>query len=309
MNAMNAMNAASPPIQRLLSACLTACMAACLAACLAACASAVVPAQSIAQPLPRVLLLGEVHDNEAQHALRLQMFKDLLATGARPALLMEQFDHSRQPAIDAALAQPAAGAASAAAPAAAAASASTSADDTAARVIAAAGGPGWRWEFYRPFVALAVVHGLPVVAGNVSRDEARQVMSRGLSALGFDADVPADVSAAHVAAIVQGHCGQLDSRQAAVMALAQEARDQLMARLVERNAARGVLLLAGNGHVRRDVGVPRWLSAATRGRTLSVGLLEAGDGDAAAYDQTVVTAAQPRGDPCAALRGAAPPRP
>jgi hypothetical protein len=42
-------------------------------------------------------LLGEVHDNAAQHALRLRAFEALLATGARPALAMEQFDRNRQP--------------------------------------------------------------------------------------------------------------------------------------------------------------------------------------------------------------------
>ena len=47
-----------------------------------------------------VILLGEVHDNATQHALRLEAFKALLATGARPALLMEQFDRSQQTIID-----------------------------------------------------------------------------------------------------------------------------------------------------------------------------------------------------------------
>ena len=43
-----------------------------------------------------VVLLGEVHDNAAQHALRLRAFEALLAGGARPALALEQFDRNRQ---------------------------------------------------------------------------------------------------------------------------------------------------------------------------------------------------------------------
>ena len=49
---------------------------------------------------PPLLLLGEVHDNAAQPAQRLQRLQQALAQGARPALLMEQFDRERQPQID-----------------------------------------------------------------------------------------------------------------------------------------------------------------------------------------------------------------
>ena len=63
---------------------------------LAACAAAPDAPLRLQQP---VVLLGEVHDNAAQHALRLQAFKDLLATGARPALAMEQLDRDRQAAL------------------------------------------------------------------------------------------------------------------------------------------------------------------------------------------------------------------
>jgi uncharacterized iron-regulated protein len=81
------------------------------------------------------------------------------------------------------------------------------------------------------------------------------------------------------------------------------ARDQFMARLVAQHAARGVVLLAGNGHVRADIGVPRWLAPGLRARTQAVGALEAGSAvDAQAYDSVLRTAAQPRPDPCAGLR-------
>ena len=76
--------------------------------------------------------------------------------------------------------------------------------------------------------------------------------------------------------------------------------------MVERNAQRGVLLLAGNGHVRTDVGAPRWLSAATRARSEAVGVLEDGD-PTTAFDRLVFTPAQPRPDPCDAFRAAVKP--
>ena len=123
-------------------------------------------------------------------------------------------------------------------------------------------------------MALALQHGLPIVAANVSRDEARRVMREGLQACGFSAAVPPDVLQALAQDIEDSHCGLIDAPTARRMALAQVARDQAMAAAVEQHAERGVLLLAGNGHVRTDAGVPRWLSPEVRARSEAIGLLE-----------------------------------
>jgi uncharacterized iron-regulated protein len=85
------------------------------------------------------------------------------------------------------------------------------------------------------------------------------------------------------------------------MAQAQVARDQAMARAIEAHADRGAVLLAGNGHVRTDWGVPRWLAPAVRARSEVIGVVEVGDA-VTAYDRRVVTPAQERPDPCAGLR-------
>lgn len=238
------------------------------------------PAQGLILQKP-VVLLGEVHDNAAQHALRLRAFEALLASGARPALALEQFDRNRQAAIDQARAR-------------------RPAPDADALIAAAEGAKGWHWPYYRPFIALALQYGLPIVAANVSGGEARLVMREGLAATGFEAQVPDALLQAHIRDILDSHCGLLNAQSAGRMALAQVARDQFMAQVLQAHADRGVVLLAGNGHVRTDVGVPRWLDAATRQRSESIGLLEAGDTDTA-YDRWVFTPAQPRPDPCAAM--------
>jgi len=237
-----------------------------------------------------IVLLGEVHDNAAQHAIREQALRRWLESGARPILLMEQFDRERQGDLDRALAQ-----------------AGASAD----AVIAAAGaattrpGQGWHWPFYRPYVALAIEYRLPIVAANVSRADARRVVSEGLQALGFDPNVPADVATAQTGEIVDSHCGLLDAADAPRLVAAQVARDQFMARMIERAAPQAVVLLAGNGHVRSDIGVPRWLTPATRRRSVAIGLLEAGpSAEGAHFDVVLRTPEQPRGDPCEAMRAA-----
>jgi uncharacterized iron-regulated protein len=237
-----------------------------------------------------VVLLGEVHDNAAQHRLRLQAFEALLASGARPVLAMEQLDREVQPALDALLArQPA--------PDAEAVIALTRVPATAAAAAMGA----WNWDHYRPFIALALKHRLPIVAANVSRTQARQVMREGLAATGFDPAVPPAVLDELAVGIEASHCGVLDVPTARRMALAQVARDQFMAQVLERHAAQGVVLLAGNGHVRTDVGAPRWLSPATRSRSEAIGVLEVGD-TTTAFDRRVFTAAQTRPDPCEGMK-------
>jgi uncharacterized iron-regulated protein len=250
-----------------------------LVALAALCACSTAPALRFEQP---VVLLGEVHDNAAQHALRLRAFEAWLASGARPALVMEQFDRERQPAIDRLRERVP--------------------PPDADAVIAAGGSTGWAWDFYKPFIALALRHGLPIVAANVSRDDARKVMRDGLQAVGFDPTVPDDVLSVQAQGIEDSHCGQIDSGTARRMALAQVARDQAMARLLDIHADRGVLLLAGNGHVRTDIGVPRWLSPATRGRSEAIGLLERDSAGTDRFDRVLFTDPQPRADPCASLR-------
>ena len=70
-----------------------------------------------------------------------------------------------------------------------------------------------------------------------------------------------------------------------------------------------IVLLAGNGHVRRDLGVPRWLGAEAP-RVFAVGLLEEDDAHtpAAAFDAVLRSAPAERPDPCAGLRARPPAR-
>ncbi|HKX43138.1 MAG TPA: ChaN family lipoprotein [Burkholderiaceae bacterium] len=235
-----------------------------------------------------IVLLGEVHDNATQHALRAQALRALLRSGARPALLMEQFDRERQAELDRALAQPGA-----------------SADSVIAGATgggtSGASGAGWTWSLYRPYIALAIEYRLTIVAANVSRADTRAIVRDGLAAHGFDANVPVDIEEIQARTIADSHCGLLDAADARRLVAAQVARDQFMARTIEALAPRGVVLLAGNGHVRSDAGVPRWLSAGSRARSVAIGLLEQ-DEPAAVYDVVMTTPGQARPDPCEALR-------
>jgi uncharacterized iron-regulated protein len=269
----------TPTRRRALSAALLSAAALSSVALLPGCALSATPRPAAPELRAALVLLGEVHDHPVQHALRLQAFESLLARGARPALLLEPFERQHQAALDARRAEP-------------------PRPDADALIAIAGGGGGWDWRFYRPFVALALRHDLPIVAVNVGRAEAQSVMREGLAAHGFDAAVPPALLDAHAALIGASHCDQLDIATARRMALAQIARDQSMAHALQAHADRGAVLLAGNVHVRTDIGAPVWLDAANRARSESIGFVE--DADASkAYDRRIVTAPHPRPDPCA----------
>jgi len=245
-----------------------------------------------------IVLLGEVHDNAAQHALRAQALQRLVAGGARPAIAFEQIDRDRQAAVDAIRRDD-----------------SPDADTRADRIVAEAGAKGWDWSLYRPYLVIALEHDLPIVAANLSRAQAMRVATEGYAAV-FDAteraalgldSVAGEVERAQEYEIERGHCGQLPADSLPAMAGAQIARDAVLAQSIAPYFSRGVVLLTGNGHARRDIGVLRHLAQRDRERVVSIGLLE-DDGKAADFasdfDFTFLTPVQARADPCTNFRHA-----
>jgi len=254
--------------------------------------------RALAQEMARrpVVLLGEVHDNAAQHATRVAALRRLLATGVRPALAFEQFDRERQADIDLARREtPPAG--------------RSAADHVIER---ARPSRGWDWSLYRPFVELAIDHDLPIVAANLSRGDAMRVATQGFAAVfddetrarfGLDA-LPPPLLDAHQRAIDDGHCNRLPADALPALARAQIARDVALAQAIRPHFARGVVLLTGNGHARKDIGVPFFLDGAERAQATSIGLIERDRPDAewrSQFDVAFLTPAQPRDDPCATL--------
>jgi uncharacterized iron-regulated protein len=95
------------------------------------------------------------------------------------------------------------------------------------------------------------------------------------------------------------------------MVAAQRARDAIMAQTVQAHAA--AVLIAGNGHVRRDFGVPHYLAQYADGQDVAVvGFIEVDSAKPAPtdyvtagapeYDYVVFTPRTPRPDPCKTLR-------
>jgi uncharacterized iron-regulated protein len=238
-------------------------------------------------------LLGEVHDNPVHHRQRAAALGRAFEVGWRPAVVMEQFDLERQADIDR--------------------SRRERPLDARHLIDQAGAARGWDWDHYEPLIALALQFELPLWAGNLSRNQASRIMRDGYEAVlgaervalwGLQRTPDAAWQAAQESEIDRGHCGALPRNLWASMARAQFARDAVLAHLLQQHAAGGAVLLAGNGHVRRDIGVPRWLDTVAPQRVLVVGFVEA-DSEAPGpgqYDVVVRTARAVRPDPCEGFR-------
>jgi uncharacterized iron-regulated protein len=223
----------------------------------------------------RVVVLGEVHDNAAQHALRAAALRLLIARGARPAIAFEQFDREHQADIDRARRE--------------------RPMDVDHLIAQARGAPGWNFDLYKPFLALALEYDLPIVAANLSRQDAMKIATGGAAT----PEIPAALLRTQEEAIAKGHCNLLPDDALPGMARAQIARDRALADAIAPYAQRGVVLLTGNEHARKDVGVPHWLAPPSA----SIALVERGDETPVdAFDAYVVTEPAARPDPCDELR-------
>ena len=241
------------------------------------------------------VLLGEVHDNATQHRLRAELIG--ASASKRPAIVFEQFPWGADSALQT---QP-----------------TSPIEDWLDR--AGFDRKNWRWPMHQPLVDVAVQYGLPRYGSQLNRDRLRPVLQGGPAAapppLG-DLMMQVPLSAAGAQALEQtlleGHCGELPPEMVPMMRTAQEARDAAMTDALFRAAQGGgpAWLIAGNGHVGRDYGVPRFLAQlAPAKQVVVVGFLERepdgalpSEAERKVYDVVWVTERAEREDPCLSMR-------
>ncbi len=254
---------------------------------LSACASSIE-----AQPKPApVVLMGEVHDNPDAHAQRFSLIHQWVKQGWRPAVVMEQFDRDTQTQLDEAL----------------------QLCQTAQCVYSQPWVQPWDWPLYEPLIQLAIDHHLPLLAANVSREDANAIVKGGYTAaldpktikqFNLNRPMATDMQQGHQEAIELGHCNMLPASVAENMVRAQVARDVLMAQVLinQFNQGRSVLLIAGNGHVGRVLGVPRWLPEPMLEKAVVYGFVELENNAQAEFDYAIQVKPHPRPDPCEAFK-------
>lgn len=233
----------------------------------------------------KIYLLGEVHDNPQSHQLRMDFVRQLIDQGRRPVLVMEQFDRENQLKLEKAL--------------------QDCRDPDC--VVSSAGTKGWQWEFYKPFIQLALENSLVIIAGNLSNQDVRKVAFEGFLSV-FDEtfiqryqlnQLPTQLINIQTVAIKDGHCGMLPEAALGPMTRSQIARDVWMAKVIQDTQSDLLILIAGNGHVRKDAGVYQWLSASMQSQTKVFGYVEyLRPNDSQWYDQAFLVKPHLREDPC-----------
>lgn len=190
----------------------------------------------------RFVLLGEKHDNPEHHRGQAEILQALVDAGRRPTVVWEMIDHEQMaPSVF-----------------------DGTVDEFGARV--AWEQSGWPpYAIYRPIASVAINAGLMQAPGNLPPAAMRTAYREGLAGLdssrarglGVRVTLSGESLTSLQAEIKRGHCGYGDDTMLASMAAAQQTRDAFMAsQLRERASDDGAVLIAGNGHVRRDRGVP-----------------------------------------------------
>ena len=261
------------------------------------------------------VLLGEIHDNPAHHRARAWIVENMAASRRDwpPAVVFEQIRADQQAALG-----------------------------RFRHLKGSDGGPagsddlfrlleweasGWpAAQIYKPLFDAVLARRLPFYAGSPPRERVHAVTRDGWTVLSkeertrlrLNEPMPRLLLEALQADLKDSHCGLLPESVLAGMSDAQRYRDAyladaLLAAAQEHGSA---ILIAGNGHVRSDRGVPWHLRLrAPRTRVASLLLVEVEDGktDPATYvpldpdgeraaDYLIFTPRAERSDPCAQLR-------
>jgi uncharacterized iron-regulated protein len=180
------------------------------------------------------VLLGEQHDADAHPRLQREVVESLAKRGRLAALALEMAERGNT---------------TAALP--------TTATEPDVRRALRWNAEAWPWERYGPVIMQAVRAGVPVLGANLPRDEQKLQMNNSA----IDRVLPPESLEAQQKAIRQGHCNMLPEQMIGPLARVQIARDLVMAETIAAAAAPGktVVLLAGSGHVHRELGVPKHL--------------------------------------------------
>ncbi len=234
-------------------------------------------------PAP-VLLLGEQHDAAEHQALQRDVVLALARRNQLGALVMEMIEQGRS-------------------------TQGLPSDAEEARVRETLGWTeqsGWPWPVYGPVVMAAVRSGVPVIGGNLPRAQMRSTMGQ----TDLDGLVSERVLQRQRDGIRESHCGLLPESQIAPMTRIQLARDRSMAQTATQALIPGktVLLVAGNGHVREDLGVPLHLPTSVAHKVVMAQAGNPKDASPPPADAVWETPALPPRDHCAEMKQRMPAR-
>ena len=234
-----------------------------------------------------VIILGEVHDNPVHHLHQAQAIASLAPT----AVVFEMLTPEQAKLITV---------------------------DNRSDAADLASGLGWAasgWPDFAIYYPVFKAAGdAAVFGGNLPRSDVRRairegavaVFGAGAQAYGLTEPLTTPEQTEREAGQREAHCNALPEDLLAGMVEAQRLRDAVLADAVLKawRATGGpVVLITGNGHARRDSGVPAMLAkAAPDLSVLSIGQYEESAPADPPFDLYLVTPAAEREDPCLAFR-------
>ena len=188
------------------------------------------------------LLLGEKHDNPDHHLLQLMVLNHLIEQMRVANVAFEMMDSDDQAALDQISQHNL-----------------TTLEDL--KAYLGWDEEGWNWEFYGPLVLTLVQAKIPLAAANITDATMSQVYGEETSS--ERASILDEIGLQQLYVdIDESHCGLLPESQFPAMVRVQQARDYNMANnMATLELGKLSVLVAGNYHVRRDVGVPNYLLA------------------------------------------------
>ena len=190
----------------------------------------------------RYLILGEKHDNPDHHELQLAILNHLLDLNLVSLVAFEMMDSDSQERLDTL-------------------HSAKNQDSEALKEYLQWDEEGWEWLFYGPLIYSAYSSGVSIKASNLSNSRMMEIY--GLSELPPEFDIFDDITRRRLASdIDESHCGLLPESQFPSMIRVQQGRDYSMASsLSSRKDELMKILIAGNYHARKDLGVPKYLMA------------------------------------------------
>jgi len=234
-----------------------------------------------------VIVIGEVHDNPAHHEVQAAR-----VAGIDPAALVFEMLTPRQ--------------------AGAITPQNRDDPDALAKALdwASSGWPDF--AMYHPIIAAAPA--ARVYGAGLTRDEARAAVEGGFdrpmdgaaAEYGLDTPLPDHQQAAREALQMQAHCDALPEDMLPGMIRVQRLRDAMLARAALRafeDTGGPVVVITGNGHARKDWGMPAVLSKVAPQLDIQViGQTEDGVPLSGGFDEVLSALAPDRDDPCEAFR-------
>jgi len=239
--------------------------------------------------LPRadVIILGEVHDNAEQHANQARAVAAIHPT----ALVFEMMTPDQVARI----------------------TSENRHDKTALEQALGWRKSGWP-DFAMYFPILQAAPHAEILAGDRARGEVRRSVSEGAAAVfgafsplfGLTTPLPTDEQRARESLQREAHCNALPEHLLPGMVEAQRLRDATLAKatLAAVETTGGpVVIITGNGHARKDWGVPRvLLNVSPELKVLSVGQIEGEITGTPPFDLYLTTSVAQRNDPCAVFK-------